>query len=365
MPSEIDTRKAHHLDLCATDAVAFQGKTTLLDEVDLLHDPFPELSFEELDTSVEVLGKRLAAPLIIASMSGGTEEAVRFNLDLARVAQERQIGMGLGSMRPLTVEGRDTRGFLLREVAPTALLLGNLGLVQARDMKTEEVAALLAQVGADALCLHLNPAQERIQPGGDRDFRGGLDTVRRLARGLKVPVIAKETGCGFSRHAARRAITYGARWIDLSGAGGTSWVGVETLRATGVAQEVGKTFWDWGVPTAASLVQVSDLDVGIIATGGIRHGLDVARALSLGADAVGVARLFLTTWRAGGLGAVNTLVDTLIEGLKTAMLLTGSRTVGDLHQAPLVLGPNLQAWIPSGSPVRTRVVNPMMPLLSK
>ena len=361
MSDDIAQRKAHHLDLCATDDVQFRGKTTLLEQVDFLHDPFPELDIDEIDTSVEVLGKTLSAPILIAAMSGGTKEAVQFNKDLAVVAEERQIAMGLGSMRPLIVPGRITDGFFLREQAPTILLLGNLGLVQAGEMTTAKIQSLVEEVGADAICLHLNPAQERIQPGGDRNFKGALETLHRLSTGLSVKVIAKETGCGISRSAAERARAAGVEWLDVSGAGGTSWVGVEAMRAEGISGKVGQTYWDWGIPTAASLVQVSDLRLGVFATGGIRHGLDVARAIALGGRAAGVARAFLHAHRDGGIDGIRRFVDELVEGLKTAMLLTGSKNLAALRQCPLVLGPTLQAWIPQTSPLWNRVVNPTYP----
>lgn len=358
--SEISHRKAHHLELCATDHVAFRAKSTLFEEVDLLHDPFPELCIEELDTSCELLGKRLAAPIVIASMSGGTEEAVQFNRDLATVAEERQIAMGLGSMRPMIAGGEDTAGFFLRDRAPSILLLGNLGLMQARALSAAQIDGLLDQVGADALCLHLNPAQERIQPGGDRDFRGGIATLGRLSAELKRPIIAKETGCGIGRSAALRAREAGVRWLDLSGAGGTSWVGVEALRAEGVSQRLGRTFWDWGIPTAACLVQVEGLGMGAIATGGVATGLDVARAVALGAKAAGLARPFLHAHRVRGIEGIRELVDELVEGLRTAMLLTGCRDLSALRGCALALGPQLQAWIPEGSPLLSRVVNPRL-----
>jgi len=249
--SDIGSRKSEHLDLCIEDDVAFQDKTNLFEEVQLVHDALPELALDEIDLRTELVGKTLRAPLVIAAMTGGVERANAINRDLASVAEELGIGFALGSQRPLLTHGIED-GYRVRDVAPTALVLGNIGLVQARETSTAALGRLVEQVGADALCLHLNPAMEVVQPGGDRDFRGGLDTIARVVRELPVPVIVKETGCGLSRRVGERIKECGVQWVDTSGAGGTSWVGVETKRAK-ATKALGERFWDWGIPTAASV----------------------------------------------------------------------------------------------------------------
>ena len=346
-------RKADHLDLCATDDVAFQDKTTLFEQVTLVHDALPELAVADVDLSTEVAGKRLQAPLIIAAMTGGVDQAERVNRELAAVAEELGIGFGFGSMRPL-LENGTREGYFVRNEAPNALILANLGVVQAREASTAQIQDLIGQTGCDALCIHLNPAMEIIQPEGDDDFRGGLDTLARLAEALTVPVIAKETGCGISRPTAERIVQTGVRWVDVSGAGGTSWVGVETLRARARTRRLGELFWDWGIPTAGSVAQLHGLPLQIIATGGVRGGLDIARALALGATAGGIARSFLQAWnrdgRAGALAAAREVVDEI----RVAHLLCGARTPADLQEKPLHIGQELRAWIPSGSPLRAR-----------
>jgi len=181
----------------------------------------------------------------------------------------------------------------VREVAPSILLLANLGMVQAREMPTGAIRELVNAVGADALCIHLNPAMELIQSNGDRDFRGGRETFRRLRGELGIQIVAKETGCGISRAAGLAAKQAGVSAIDVSGAGGTSWVGVETRRAAdeqnAANEQLGREFWDWGIPTAASVAMLADLNVPLIATGGLRNGSDIARAIALGATAGGLA----------------------------------------------------------------------------
>lgn len=355
-------RKADHLELCATGPVGFQGKSTLLDEVELIHNALPEVAWQSLDTSISLLGKTLRAPLVIASMSGGTPEAVALNFALARAAERHGIALALGSQRALLVPGRLTDGFFVREFAPTTLLLGNLGAVQARDLSPDEISErLIEPCGLDALCIHLNPAQELIQPGGDRDFEGCEAAISMLARSLAIPIVVKETGCGLSRAVGERLVASGVTHVDVSGAGGTSWVGVETLRAEGLAKALGETFWDWGIPTAGSLLQLSGLPLVRIATGGIRHGLDGARALALGATAVGVARPFLQAWRSDGDAGLDRAIEQWVAGLKVAMLLTGSRSIDALRAQPVVLGSRLQRWLMPGTPAAQQVLGMGLP----
>lgn len=355
---DIAQRKADHLELCATGPVGFQEKSTLLEDVELIHNALPELSWDELDVSTEFMGKSLRAPLFIASMSGGTPEAVALNHALARCAEKHGLGLALGSQRALLVPGRLTDGFFLRESAPTTLLLGNLGAVQNAAMTPDEVQRrLMEPCGLDGLCIHLNPAQELIQPHGDRNFKGCEAAIARLVEALPVPVMVKETGCGISRALGERLVKAGVRYVDVSGSGGTSWVGVETLRAGEASphESLGKTFWDWGIPTAASLAQLSGLPLTTVATGGIQHGLDVARAIALGASAVGLARPFLQAWKQAGDAGLDRAVEQLIAGLKMAMMLTGSGSLTALRQAPVRLGARLTHHVPKDSPLWARI----------
>ena len=344
MAEAISRRKRSHLDLCEQGPVEFAGKTTLLEEVDLVHDALPELAVGEVDVSTALLGKRLRAPLLITGMTGGTEEAAEINQGLARIAEEHGIAFGLGSQRAMQRTPQLGYTFAVREHAPTTLVLANLGLVQAAALSTEEVERLVRSVGADAVCIHLNPAQELIQPGGDRDFRGGLVALGRLVRELPVPVVAKETGCGISRAVGERLRAVGVGTVDVSGAGGTSWIKVEALRADHARRELGETFAEWGIPTAAALLGLRGLGLECIASGGIRTGLDMAKALALGARAAGVALPVFRAYRAGGPAAAGGFLEQLVEGLRTTMVLTGARDVAALGYVPLVLGANLRDW---------------------
>lgn len=349
MAGSIGQRKADHIAICATQDVGFRTTTTLLEHVRLVHDALPDLSMDEVDTRCDLLGKTLRAPIVIASMTGGTAEAARINRELAAFAEARGYGFALGSQRAMHKRPESGDSYRVRDVAPSTLVLGNLGVVQARDMKTTDVEALAREVGADALCIHLNPAMELVQPGGDRDFRGGLETIARLVRELRVPIVVKETGCGISRAVARRLLSVGVEHVDVSGAGGTSWVGVETRRAEAagdpLARTLGETFWDWGIPTAASVGMLAPLGLVLIATGGIGSGLDVARAIALGARACGLARPALKAVTSGGSAGLGTLFDRVEAELRAAMLLTGSRTLADLGRADRVITGELALWL--------------------
>jgi isopentenyl-diphosphate Delta-isomerase len=350
--NQIGKRKADHLALCATDAVAFRDKTTLLEQVRFVHDALPDLDAGALDTSCTLLGKSLKAPLVIAAMTGGTDEARRINRELASIAEERGLGFGLGSQRAMHVrtDAGTKSSYSVREVAPNALVLGNVGVVQARQMTLSEIEALVRSIEADALCIHLNPAMELVQPGGDRDFRGGLDPIAAAVRELPFPVIVKETGCGLSRRVGERLVGAGVRHVDTSGAGGTSWVAVETKRAEAAddqpARALGEALWDWGIPTAASVGMLAPLGFEtIIATGGVSSGLDVARAIALGASAAGIARPVLKALTAGGRAGAVAFLEGVLTELRAVMLLTGSPDIAALKRAQRLLGAELRLWI--------------------
>jgi len=345
MASDIEQRKADHLDLCTTDEVAFRDRTTLLECVRLVHQALPDMGVEDIDLSVNLLGKRLRAPLVIAGMTGGTDRAAEVNRELASLAQARGYAFGLGSQRAMQKNPETAWTYSIRKWAPDVLLLGNVGVVQARDIKTETIERMLGEVGADALCVHMNPAMELVQPEGDRDFRHGTDTFARLVQELSVPVVAKETGSGISEQTAEKLYAAGVRVVDVSGAGGTSWVGVETLRAKEETRDLGKALWDWGVPTAASVGFVVRKGLRAIATGGIRSGLDAARALALGASAAGIARYALQALHQGGREGAERFFDQVERELRAVMLLTGARTVAELQAAPRVITGELCDWL--------------------
>jgi isopentenyl-diphosphate Delta-isomerase len=342
--SEIVRRKGEHLELCATRDVESEG-STLLGEVRLLHEALPELSLDEVDPSCELLGRRLHSPLLISGMTGGTPEAGALNRDLASAAQKLGLGMGVGSQRAMLVDPSCAETYRVRDVAPDVLLLANVGAVQAREAGIERVAALVESIGADALCVHLNAAQELVQDEGDRDFRGCLATLSELARELPVPVIAKETGCGLAPATLARIRGAGVRVVDVSGAGGTTWPGVEALRGSRRQRALGAELREWGIPTAPAVVYARRAGLVPIASGGIRSARDAAAALALGAAAASMALPFLRAHAKGGLAAVLETAQELTEGIRALMVLTGARRTSDLVRAPRVLGPELRSWL--------------------
>ena len=304
-----------------------------------MHDALPELDLDAIDLSCTVLGKRLRAPILIAGMTGGAERAERINRELAAIAEERGYAFGLGSQRAMLKRAEAKRSYAVRDV-------GNIGVVQAAKMTTAEVHELTSAVGADALCVHLNPAMELIQDEGDRDFRGGLDALQRLAAELPLPVIAKETGCGLSRTVSAKLRGMGVAHVDVSGAGGTSWVAVETQRAVSEKKALGEAFWEWGIPTAASVAWVHSHGFDtVFATGGLHTGLDIAKAIALGASAGGIARAALQALEHGGPSGARRYFDRVEAELRGALLLTGSKDVAALRLAPRVITGELKDWL--------------------
>jgi isopentenyl-diphosphate delta-isomerase len=312
-----------------------------------VHQALPELALDEIDLSTLLVGKRLAAPLVITGMTGGTAEAAAVNRDLARAAQAAGIALGLGSQRAMDEHPELAASYEIRDVAPDVVLLGNVGGVQALAMGPARVVELARRIGADAIAIHLNPGQELIQDRGDRDFRGVRDAIARVVEASPVPVIVKETGCGLSAEVARALVAAGVHTVDVSGAGGTSWVAVEAVRAVegSDAADLGTELWNWGIPTAVSVVACARAGLDVIASGGLRTGYDIARALALGARAGGMAAPMLRAQRAGGSAAVAQLIAQVTASIRSICLLTGSRSAGELARAPRHLGAPLRAFL--------------------
>lgn len=341
-------RKDAHLDLCATEEVAPVENATLLGDVRLVHCAMPELNVGQVELGVTWFGKKLRAPLLMTGMTGGTERAGAVNRELAQVAEEFGIAFGVGSQRAMAERPELTQTFAVRSVAPTTVLIGNIGLVQANRMSIDQIRKLTDAIGADALAVHLNPGQELNQPEGDRDFEGGYRTVAGLAKAYGDRLLVKETGCGLSPEVARRLVDCGVMSLDVSGLGGTSWVRVEQLRSTGVARDVGAQFATWGIPTAAAIASVRKAvgsNITLVASGGMRTGLDVAKALALGADLGGMALPLFRAQQQGGVAGVRTALETVMTALRQALALTGSRNVTELRRQPRVVTGELKDWL--------------------
>lgn len=342
----IAKRKADHLEVAASGRADF-ARTTLLEHVHLVHQALPELALADIDLTTQLVGKRLAAPLLITGMTGGTPEAAAVNRELARAAQATGVAFGVGSQRAMAEHPELEATYQVRDVAPDVVLLGNVGGVQALAMGPARVIELAKRIGADALAIHLNPGQEMIQDQGDRDFRGVADGIARLVAASPLPVVVKETGCGLSVEAARALLAAGVATVDVAGAGGTSWVAVEAVRAPegSAAATLGTELWDWGLPTAVSVVACARVGLTTIASGGLRTGYDVARALALGARAGGMAAPMLRAQRAGGEEAVRALIEQIAGAIRTVCLLTGCASAAALAAAPRHLGAPLRAFL--------------------
>lgn len=342
----ISRRKADHLEVAASGR-AESERSTLLDEVVLVHQALPELALDDIDLMTELVGKRLTAPLVITGMTGGTAEAAAVNRDLARAAQAAGIAFGIGSQRAMAEHPELAATYQVRDVAPDVVLFGNIGAVQLRAMGPRAAVELATQIGADAMAIHLNPGQELIQDRGDRDFRGVVAAIRAFVQISPIPVIVKETGCGLSPQTATQLVGAGVTTVDVSGSGGTSWVAVEAMRAAAEsdAAVLGNELWHWGLPTAVSVVACVRAGLTTIASGGVRTGYDVARALALGAIAGGMAAPMLRAHRAGGEAAVRIAIDRIVSAIRTVCMLTGCRTPRELAQAPRHLGAPLNAFL--------------------
>lgn len=325
-------RKSEHLRINLDEDVRARGVSTGLERWRFEHVALPEMALAEVRLEASVLGRTLRAPILVSCMTGGVTQAGRLNRTLAEVAQAHGLAMGLGSGRVLLDEPGLLPTFAIRRQAPDVLLLANLGAVQLnRGLGVEDCRRLLDLLDADALVLHLNPLQEALQTGGDTDFGGLLAKIGGVCTGLGAPVVVKEVGWGIAPDLVRRLLGAGVAAVDVSGAGGTSWSEVERHRLDDrVRARVAAAFAGWGIPTADAIVGARAVapEATIVASGGLANGIDVAKALALGADVAALAGPFL---RAAAAGVAGELATELVETLRLAMFAVGARSVAELH----------------------------------
>lgn len=327
MPKKMQTesRKKDHVELVIKKGAQYE-KTAGFERLEFIHDALPEMSLDSVDLSTTFLGKKLSYPILITGMTGGYGDAEGINKALARAAQENGFAFGVGSQRAMIEKPQLARTYKVRDVAPDIPLLSNIGAFQLKKYRPEQIQSLVDSIGADALAVHLNPLQEVIQPEGDTDFSGVLDAIRDVCGRLSVPVVVKETGAGISQDVALRLKDAGVKYLDVSGSGGTSWSKVEYLRNGNIPG-----FEDWGIPTVDSILQCRGV-LPIIASGGIRSGIEAAKCIALGADMCGAAYPFIKAHRAREL---KSFIDVFKKQMRICAYLSGSRNVDSLKKAKL------------------------------
>jgi len=386
-------RKAKHLEICLDDQqYAIEGGDSGFGNFRFIHRALPELSAQDIDTSLDFLGYRVSMPLFISSMTGGSDSGFLANRHLASIAQTARIPVGMGSIRILFRKPEVLAHFTLKKLAPDVPVVANLGAVQVRDMVHNQIFEMLKRLEVDGIAIHLNPAQELFQPEGDRDFHGILDSIRRFCHACPVPVIVKETGCGIGAQEAVRLLQSGVAYVNIAGSGGTNWVSVERYRAQGVLATAADQFRNWGNPTALVLaglrsmeeqnrlpytnlkaktvhqtiaIQAADRSVQqstdpknkseqsfrgilggrILASGGIRTGMDFALSIALGAWMAGTALPFIRAVNSGGPEAGLAYAETMRTVLKNIMTLTSSHNLSVLRTRPLLINPSYKETI--------------------
>lgn len=334
----ISNRKLEHLLLGLYCDVEYRKKTGF-EDIELIHKALPEVNKEKIDLSIDFFGKEMDVPLIISAMTGGHPSSLKINRELAKAAGELNVAMGVGSQRAAIENPELAPTYtVVRDEAPSAFIIGNIGAPQ-----IEYAERAVEMLDLDALAVHLNPLQEAIQPGGDVDATGYLKSIEKISKIVNVPVIVKETGAGIRREDAVALERAGVDAIDVAGAGGTSWAAVETYRAKD--RSLGELYWDWGIPTAVSTVEVSEsVNLPIVSSGGIRTGLDAAKALALGASAVGIALPLLKDAYTGYKSVIKS-IEKFKEELRVAMFLVGASNIEDLRKSDLIIKRSTKEWL--------------------
>ena len=346
----IEDRKKEGIELAFKNTNAL-NKTTLLECVELFHCALPEINFDDIKTSTKFLRHNLQFPFLIDSMTGGTPAAQKINTRLAQAAEEFGIGMGVGSQRAGLLSNDLAESFkVVRRNAPNAFIYSNIGGAQlSQGLNHKSIKKLLKMIDADALAIHLNPLQELVQPEGESNYVNVLSRIKELSSDLNVPIIVKEVGSGISPSVAKKLSASKVDAINIAGMGGTSWAGIEQIRAKKFKNkqksDLGLLFWDWGIPTAATIFLTrTSVKTPIIASGGLRTGLDLAKTIALGADVGGFARPMLTP-ASKSYNNLNDFINQLILELKSTMFLVGAKNIKDLKSVDYITTEPLTSWI--------------------
>ncbi len=342
MVSKTEQRKIDHIKLCVEKDVAFDKKTTLLEDVELNYKTLPEISLEEVNLSTQLLGKEFSFPFLASAITGGAQVSKKINFDIAKACQEFGIGMGLGSMRAMLENPKIKDTYNVKSVAPEIFVAGNIGVAQLRSYSTQEVNSVIESLNLDALAIHLNAAQEAMQPEGDVNFSNLIEKIDEFSKEVCVPVYAKEVGHGISFEVASKLEQTNIQAIDVQGAGGTSWTRVDALRHKG---SFGSVFRDFGLPTAVSIIETKNaFTKQIIASGGIRNGLDAVKGIILGASMSGAAMPVLQAQQKSYKSLQNFFSNFKNEMEITSFLL-GCKNIEELHRQNYVVLGKLKEWL--------------------
>ena len=347
MANETGNRKEDHIRICLGNKTQAKNATSGFEDIQFVHRALPEVNKEKIDLSITFLGKKFNAPIIVGAITGGTEKATQINSSIAQAVEKLGLGMGVGSQRAAIENQKLEHTFAIaRKMAPNAFLIANIGGVQlVHGYGLKEVKKVVEMIDADAVAVHLNALQEAVQPEGQTNFKGVLAKISEIAGSLDTPVIVKETGAGISADDAKSLEDAGVKAIDVGGVGGTSFAAVEYYRTTAKENLSGKTFWDWGIPTAVSLIETAQtVKLPVIASGGLRSGIDVTKALALNACLASISQPILQEAVKGEKETENKL-SCLIEELRNALFLVGAEKLSDLAKTPVVITGKTGEWL--------------------
>jgi isopentenyl-diphosphate delta-isomerase len=347
MAHETGKRKEDHIRICLGNQAQARNATAGFEDVQLVHRALPEVNKAKINLSTTFLGKKFSAPIIVGAMTGGTEQAIQINSSIAQAVENLGLGMGVGSQRAAIENQKLEETYAItRKMAPNAFLIANIGGVQlVHGYGLKEVKKVVEMIDADAVAVHLNALQEAVQPEGQTNFKGVLAKIAEVAGAIDTPVIVKETGAGISAEDAKALEDAGVKAIDVGGVGGTSFAAVEYHRTSAKENLCGEPFWDWGIPTVVSLIETGQtVELPVIASGGLRSGTDVAKALSLNASLASISQPILQT-------AIKSAKETeeklscLIEELRNALFLVGAEKITDLSKTPVVITGKTGEWL--------------------
>lgn len=333
----ISKRKQSHIDICkaGSGSIIESSHACGFESIQFIHQALPELSYEEISTEMEFLGKTIRLPLFISCMTGGSEQGHHANCQLALAAQKMKLPIGLGSMRVLLQEPNRIKDFAMRLYAPDVPIIGNIGAVQMREIDFNQLKNLIKEQDLNALAIHLNCGQELFQKGGDRDFRGLKDAISKAINTLAIPIIVKETGFGINPFLVKELVAMGVAYVDLAGAGGTNWILVEHA-CNPLKNSPAEEFSHWGNGTAMLLDASRNFHGKVLASGGLRSGMDLAKAIALGAKLGGMALPFIRSALDGGSEAVCEQIEHYANVLKGVMMLTGNKSLSEFQNTPLI-----------------------------